>query len=152
MLFSLLVYLNEFLTKAKLEIQASEKLAVMSAVTFLWRSFRIIQRSIREHRGSWATFSRWNSLLFIYKCHKHCLFPVSTAKDCEMATWEEWSGCNARCGRGYSARRRRIISYPEEGGKPCGTRRQTRGCYHNDYRCRNYGELILVVGLMRGNR
>ena len=56
-----------------------------------------------------------------------------------MSNWGSWTDCNARCGRGSSERRRRIESYPENGGTPCGSRRQTRGCYHNDPRCNNFG-------------
>ncbi|CAK8694644.1 unnamed protein product [Clavelina lepadiformis] len=54
-----------------------------------------------------------------------------------MTYWSHWSHCTARCGRGTRERRRQIHIQPSAGGKPCGSRRQRKACYHTDRRCRN---------------
>jgi len=77
-------------------------------------------------------------------CPDYQSYCLSKARDCVMSSWEPWSECNARCGAGFAERRRHIRSYPEYGGKECGARRQTRGCYHNDARCRNY-EIAQII-------
>nr|CAB3265879.1 somatomedin-B and thrombospondin type-1 domain-containing protein [Phallusia mammillata] len=62
---------------------------------------------------------------------------LNEAQDCIMTYWSHWSHCTARCGRGIRERRRQIHIPASGGGEPCGKRRQTRACYHNDARCRN---------------
>ena len=61
------------------------------------------------------------------------------AQDCVMTYWTHWSHCTARCGKGTRERRREVHVPASNGGRECGHRRETRGCYHNDRRCRNNG-------------
>lgn len=43
----------------------------------------------------------------------------SVPEGCIMSEWSNWSECSVRCGLGYSARYRYVISEPRNGGLPC---------------------------------
>mmetsp|Transcript_26237 Transcript_26237/g.55659 ORF Transcript_26237/g.55659 Transcript_26237/m.55659 type:complete len:1597 (+) Transcript_26237:60-4850(+) len=39
--------------------------------------------------------------------------------DCQLGTWEEWSSCSARCGKGSKTRSRKVLSLATSSGKGC---------------------------------
>lgn len=47
---------------------------------------------------------------------------VECPKSCQLSEWTEWSSCNVTCGQGYKQRKRNIISFGNEMGRPCSIR------------------------------
>ncbi|ODM95720.1 Spondin-1 [Orchesella cincta] len=48
--------------------------------------------------------------------------------DCHVSSWGSWSPCDVDCGNGVMTRTRAIIQEPRNGGKPCPSLMQKRGC------------------------
>lgn len=62
------------------------------------------------------------------KVQKLCNQP----RDCVVSEWDEWGSCSAKCGFGTMKRTRKVLQYPENGGKTCPALKQTRGCNLNN--------------------
>lgn len=53
---------------------------------------------------------------------------VSSAIDCDMSEWTEWSECNKSCGKGHTIRTRMVKLEPQFGGDPCSETIQRKKC------------------------
>lgn len=53
---------------------------------------------------------------------------VSSAIDCVMSEWTEWSECNKSCGKGHAIRTRIVMLEPQFGGDPCSETIQRKKC------------------------
>ncbi len=53
---------------------------------------------------------------------------VSSAIDCVMSEWTEWSECNKSCGKGHTIRTRMVKLEPQFGGDPCPESIQRKKC------------------------
>lgn len=74
------------------------------------------------------------SLILCYKLLQNivsylplCL-SVSSAIDCGMSEWTEWSECNKSCGKGHTIRTRVVTMEPQFGGDPCLETIQRKKC------------------------
>ena len=53
--------------------------------------------------------------------------------DCHVSNWQRWSKCSKTCGGGQMVRKRKILQYPEKGGRPCPAMlKQSKDCNPND--------------------
>lgn len=53
---------------------------------------------------------------------------LSSAIDCVMSDWTEWSECNKSCGKGHTIRTRTLTLEPQFGGDPCSETIQRKKC------------------------
>lgn len=53
---------------------------------------------------------------------------LSSAIDCVMSEWSEWSECNKSCGKGHTIRTRTAMLEPQFGGDPCSETIQRKKC------------------------
>eukprot|EP00929_Paragymnodinium_shiwhaense_P046780 TRINITY_DN237_c0_g2_i2.p1 TRINITY_DN237_c0_g2~~TRINITY_DN237_c0_g2_i2.p1 ORF type:complete len:1617 (-),score=410.89 TRINITY_DN237_c0_g2_i2:304-5154(-) len=50
---------------------------------------------------------------------KPCDAKPCETDDCAWSEWSDWDGCTCDCGGGMKGRTRRILRFPDKGGKPC---------------------------------
>ncbi|CAG7830113.1 unnamed protein product [Allacma fusca] len=68
-------------------------------------------------------------------------------RDCEISSWGSWSICDKDCGLGSMTRTRDVLVEPQNGGKPCPSLVQRRGC--RGTRCQKIQSRVLVEGVDR---
>lgn len=88
-------------------------------------------KAIRNKSNSIKIVSCVNvNILFTTSSYSLCFHPIlfSTAIDCVMSEWTEWSECNKSCGKGHTIRTRMVKLEPQFAGDPCSETIQRKKC------------------------